>query len=66
MSKHINAVWPVHEIGKYPNYYVRTEPTHDLAIFAATGNGMQEGFRITRRGARLLARRINQCLDSTK
>ena len=67
MPKHQNIIWPVREIGKYPNFYVETEPTGYLKITAAAGVGqMNSGFRITRRHARLLAKRINQCLDGTK
>ena len=67
MPQHRNIIWPVREVGEYPNFYVQTESITHLKVLVASGIDQQNvGFRITRRHARLLARRINQCLDGTK
>jgi len=66
VAKHKNIIWPTTEVGKYPNYYVATLDTKMLKVLCESGSGGAIGFSITRRKARLLAKRINQCLDETK
>jgi len=66
MKRNSNAVWVVGDIAKHPYYYVKTEDDKYLGILVADGSGNAHGFKITRRQARQLAKRINQCLDGTK
>lgn len=59
------SVWPTRPIGTYPQMYVRAkDELIDIATFNAEGKDGW-GFSLTRKDARLLARRINQCLDAT-
>ena len=45
--------------------YVRTMPGDGIQIYVHDGNGRGQLIETDRRTARLLARRINQCLDAT-
>jgi hypothetical protein len=68
MSKHLpSVIWAVKKIGHYPNAYVMT--TADGGVRLEYFHDMGErGFSLEmpRGYARLLARRINQCLEETK
>ena len=68
MAKHKPwAEFPVSKIGTYPQYYVSTEDTKHLKIIAYKSSGLDGlGFIISRQKARMLVKRINQCLDDTK
>ena len=59
------VVWPMRRIGVYPQWIVRTsdESTLEVQFFPDAGDGL--GFKISRSDARMLARRLNQCLDDT-
>ena len=66
MKKIINGtIWPTKKIGVYPQYYVEQETEDMLKI---TGFATQDifigGLYIDKKMARLLAKRINQCLDN--
>lgn len=60
-----NSVWPIRPLGTYPQIYVRADG--ELVNIVIVNRGEEEGWSlaISRRDARLLARRINQCLDAT-
>jgi hypothetical protein len=58
MGKHLpSVIWALRFDGKS---YVRTDSPNSLLIKID-----QEAFIVSRRDARMLARRINQCLDKT-
>lgn len=62
-----STVWGLRDLSKYPNGYVRTTEADDgieLVYFTAPGAYAQV-ITMTRADARLLAKRINECLDST-
>ncbi len=67
MGKHKNAVWPVKPVGEYPQIYVATQNDKEIYLQFHKEQG-PAGIRLvmSRRQARMLARRINQCLDDTK
>jgi len=68
MAKHKpTVVWAVKRTGGYPNGYVRTEDEKhlDISFFLEEGRD-GAGFTVTRQFAKMLARRINQCLEATK
>ena len=68
MSKHKpTTVWMTRLDSKKPYQTVRTRMDGEIAIAFFPGNrGDGFGVTIRRRDARMLARRINQCLDDTK
>jgi hypothetical protein len=54
-------------MGSYPNVYVQVGPLNSVEIFVSEKKGqMMEGFRVPRKLAKLLSKRIEQCLDDTK
>jgi hypothetical protein len=59
-----NVIWACREIGKYPNGHVSCDGNF-IRIAAEPGDGHSYILRLDRKLARLLARRINQCLDQT-
>jgi hypothetical protein len=62
MGQHLpSTVWALRSDAKT---YVRTNSPDSLFISVFENSG-QAGFIISRRDARLLAKRINQCLDAT-
>lgn len=63
------SVWPTKSIGTYPQTYVRMalddEDMIEVSRFPTEGDdGI--GLLFSRAEARLLARRINACLDETR
>lgn len=60
-----NVVWICRELGKYPNGSVRCDGEDRVVVSVEPGDGKSYGLCIPRTLARLLARRINQCLDDT-
>ena len=67
MGKHEPCmIWLTRRCGLYPNYEVRTLDPNTLQITSYNGGEYGYGFRISRHDARMLARRINQCLDETR
>ncbi|HEX6684984.1 MAG TPA: hypothetical protein VF062_19500 [Candidatus Limnocylindrales bacterium] len=54
--------WPA---SVYPNGYVRTAIDDLIQIVYFERDGQAQVLMLNRRDARLLARRINQCLDGT-
>ncbi len=45
--------------------YVRTLPGDRIGVYLPDGRGMVSGLQMSRADARLVAKRINQCLDAT-
>jgi len=67
MSKHVNAVWLTQPLGKYPYGIVKTFDEKNVSVGICSAKGKYiTNLVFTRREARLLAKRINQCLDATK
>ena len=68
MGKHKpTLIWAVKPIGKYPQVYLKTNgPGFITMTMHGSGQGYGVGFTMSRRDARLLAKRLNQCLDVTK
>src|ERR1039458_8190944 len=70
ISKHLSSViWPTRKVGVYPQTYVRTRDAESLHIshFYTEDSGEWPcSFTLTRGEARLLARRITQCLEASK
>jgi hypothetical protein len=68
MGKHLpSTVWATYPFDRYPYAYVATEGEDNVSIaFFPDLNGVGTGISLTRAHARLLAKRINQCLDETK
>jgi hypothetical protein len=46
--------------------YVKTADDDRIEILVPDGNGYVNGLSFNRKDARLLAKRINQCLDATR
>lgn len=62
-----SSIWPTRPLGVYPQQYVRTlDEDHIGVSFHATLNGLGREVRLTRHEARMLARRLNECLDDTR
>lgn len=68
MGKHFPTnIWIARKLGKYPNFEVKTENNKEISI-SYFYEKEKDGFKliIDRKLSRLLAKRINQCLDETK
>lgn len=52
-------------VGAYPNGYVRTAIDDCIQVAYFERAGYPQSLILNRRDARLLAKRINQCLDGT-
>jgi hypothetical protein len=60
------TIWGLRPLGTYPNGYVRTDENDDIEIVHTESENCPTEFLVmSRRDARLLAKRINQCLDKT-
>lgn len=60
------TIWPSRPLGTYPQTYVEAKDGGmvDVSFYPVEGeSGI--GILLTRHHARMLARRINQCLDRT-
>jgi hypothetical protein len=73
MAEHLpSLVWSFYPPGRPCNSYVRTANTVALdielwgVIAEVDAAGMVTTLRLPRKQARMLARRIDQCLDATK
>ena len=55
-------VWALRK--DYGSGYVATDEGDTIVLCLPDGTGMADRLRISRKDARLLARRINQCLDA--
>lgn len=66
MARHRpSVVWMMRPLGVYPNGYVRTCDSSKLDIVLDTYQAERLAFTLPRRDARLLAKRILQCLEET-
>jgi hypothetical protein len=66
VGKHKSSIiWMARREG-YPNSNVRTDGRKHLYIQHSLGPDAVQEIRIDRKTARLLAKRINQCLDETR
>lgn len=62
-----SLVWCVEDVRKGPiDFYVEVVDQQRVKIMFRESETTFVGFTISRRKARLLARRINQCLDATQ
>lgn len=59
------TVWAMLRIGTFPNGFVRTLEDDKILVTYHLERGDMQFIRLTRRHARLLAKRINECLDDT-
>lgn len=66
MKRSANVCWAAREVGTYPNGIVRCDGEDFIVVSVEPGDGQSYGLRVDRKLARLLAKRINQCLDDTK
>lgn len=68
MGKHQpTTIWPSHRMGVYPNQYVRTESADSVSVgFVEQRGAAMCTLTLSRHDARMLARRLNQCLDETR
>jgi len=61
------TVWMTRHSDQYPYQYVRTtDDDRILIVNAEQSGGNADAMVVSRRDARLLAKRINQCLDATR
>ncbi len=60
-----NVVWQCRPMGTYPNANVHCDREEHVVVSSAPGDGYAYSLRLPRKLARLLAKRINQCLDDT-
>lgn len=63
MNRAPNTLWSLRRVD---SMYVKTADNDKIEILLPDGKGYANGFSITRKDARLLAKRINQCLDATR
>jgi len=68
MAKHKpTVVYCTHKVGVYPYASIATHDTKSVRIGIWPGKGkLGFTFALTRQFAKMLARRINQCLEDTK
>jgi hypothetical protein len=69
VAKHFpGSTWPIKRIGKPGNIYVQTASTNEIELWFPDDEdpGICAAVKMSRSDARVLARRINQCLDRTK
>ena len=53
------------DVGSYPNGYIQTADDDEIRVTYFMHEGYPQTIFMTRRDARLIAKRINQCLDAT-
>lgn len=63
MGVHVPVVWSLRGIDY--GFFVRTYDEDAVAVDAVEIDGGRQTIYISRKDARLLARRLNQCLDDT-
>ena len=68
MAKHLSSViWPTRPLGTYPQQYVMTESETAISVtIVGEEDGVGWSMLLSRLDARLLARRITQCLEASK
>lgn len=60
-----NTIWISRIPPIYPNAYVLTAPNDEIRVSVFESEDDAVTFYMSRKDARLLAKRINQCLDGT-
>lgn len=66
MGKHLpTVIWPTRPMGVRPQQYVRTADESNVEVTFVIAAGEAWAVRLSRHDARMLARRLNQCLDET-
>lgn len=60
-----STVWLLRHPGTYPNGYVLTRVNEEIRISFFDSEDFGNHIFMSRQDARLLAKRINQCLDAT-
>lgn len=63
MNRAPNTIWSLRGVN---SPYVKTADGDRIEILVGDGAGYANGLSFTRKDARLLAKRINQCLDETR
>lgn len=63
MNRAPNTLWSLRGVN---SLYVKTADDDRIEIMFPDGTGYANGFSVSRKDARLLAKRINQCLDATR
>lgn len=69
MAKHLpSVVWALrrYKDGQYPRVYVATAGREHICIDLYNGDPIGHAVTLKRQDARMLARRINECLDATR
>ena len=68
ISKHLpTQIWPTRPLGTYPQQYVKTESETAISVTIVGAEGdCGWSMILSRLDARLLARRITQCLEASK
>lgn len=62
-----SQTWPTKPVGEYPQVYVETRSDDQIAIVRyETSGSVAQVITLPRKEARMLARRVNQCLDGTR
>lgn len=62
-----NWIAPAREVGRYPNAYVSVTAEGCVQLVMAPGAGSANYvFQLDRRLARLVAKRITECLEATR
>lgn len=59
-------MWALRKVGVYPNGFVRTLEDDKVLVTFHEEYGDVQFIKLGRRDARLLAKRINECLDQTR
>ena len=68
MAKHnLTTEWRTHKIGKFPCAAIATASKSELfvVVYHNQSDPPKQSLRISRRLARSIAKRINECLDAT-
>lgn len=60
------TTWFMRQVSVYPNGYVTTHEGDLVGVYYFDSFGDAQTILLRRRDARLLAKRINQCLDDTR
>lgn len=63
--RNCSVIWAARKIGNYPNGHVKCDGKFHVIVAIEPGDGFSYATRYSRKLARLIAKRINQCLDET-
>lgn len=66
MGRHVPGIlWALKRIGHYPTIHLTTVDSKNIKLACYSPDGDGFSLEISRRDARLLAKRLNQILDDT-